>query len=266
MNTIKAIVKISFDAQEIDFDPLIVIAGYERNGKSTLALEMYQEFYRLKGWELNIKYYTTDLENFIKAIDESPVGGIVVLDEAGDILTSANHWDEFNKKIREAYTIIGGKRLFTILILPDYFVLETYFRKWRTKAVLFVYRRGKVALWVGKQKLAMLNKYGAETKNPFAVNPSGYDTFSNIEDCDFLRQYKKMKTKRINDKLKELRDTLEMGDTVWLKKATKLLQISYPTALKWVIDGKLPAIKTSAGRYKVKMEDIDRLKEVANDK
>lgn len=255
MQTINEWIKINVDKQEKDWDIVWCIAGGERKGKSNLGLTIFEEFCRLKGFTPNMDWFAVDMADFIRAIDISPGGGIVVLDEAGDSLTSSNYFDDLTKKLREAYTIIGAKRLFTIIILPDFFLLDTYFRKWRVKSLLYVFNRGRVALYCGSD-MYKLNLYATDTKNVFKVKPSGYDTFP-IYTGDLLKQYKHKKDTKVKNSIRELQEELGLGDTISLKKAAKFVRVSYPTALKMVIDGKLPAVKTSANRYKVRISDLD---------
>ena len=259
MDTIKNWIKITIAAQDRDWDCVWCIVGGERRGKSSLALHIYEEFCKQKGIKPKICFFSVDIADFIKSLDLADKGGMCVLDEAGDSITSANYYDEFIKKIREAYTIIGAKNLFTIIILPDFFLLDTYFRKWRVKTLLNVYRRGKVSLYCGND-INRLNDECQQSKNISLVKPTTYDDFPKYEG-DLLKEYLAMKNQKVRTKIKQLQEELNFGDSMSLKKAAKFLNISYPTALRWVIDKKIPALKTGANRFKVKIIDLEKVEE-----
>ena len=255
----------SIKAQNNDFDIVWAIVGRERLGKSFTALTVFREFYNAKGINpiSKMKNFTGDLESFSRAINTADYGDMVVLDEAADVMTTANYYDEMVRKVREAYTIIGAMNLFTIIVLPDFFLLDTYFRKFRVKAVIYVYQRGKVAMYCDED-IQRLENYAKETKNLLVVRPTCYDSVTKFDDIEILKIYKKIKDKKVKDTKQSLIDMYGMGETVFLKKACALMRVSYPYGLKLVREGKLEYIKTPSSRYKIKVEDIDKLKGVSN--
>jgi hypothetical protein len=255
----------SLKAQNNDFDIVWAIVGRERLGKSFTALQIFREFYTQKGIDpiSKMRNFTGDLESFSHAINNADVGDMIVLDEAADVMTTANYYDEMVRKVREAYTIIGAMNLFTIIVLPDFFLLDTYFRKFRVKAVIYVYQRGRIAMYCDDD-IHKLENNAKETKNLLVVRPTCYDSVPRFDDVEMLKIYKKIKDKKVKETKQSLIDMYGMGETVFLKKACNMMRVSYTFGLKLVKEGKLECIKTPSGRYKIKVEDVDKLKGVIN--
>jgi hypothetical protein len=254
-------VDLSLKAQDNDFDIVWAIVGRERLGKSFTGLTIFKNYYTKKGINPldKMSNYTADLEQFSRAINKAERGDMIVLDEAADVMTTANYYDQMVKRVREAYTIIGALNLFTIIILPDFFLLDTYFRKFRVKAVIYVYQRGRVAMYCGDD-IYRLENYAKETKNLLVVRPTCYDSVPLFDDKEMLTIYRKIKDKKVKATQKQLVDDWSFGETVSLRKACAMMRVSYKFGLRLVLDNKLESVKTPSGQYKIAVENIEKLK------
>jgi len=189
-----------------DWDTVICIAGEEGGSKSNLAehlLEWWQTKINGKCVPEDIKHMCLTKEDFVKDLSDSIPMEMTIFDEAGE-LDSRRAMSKFNVMLSQAYKVIRADRLFTVLVLPEFFDLESRFRNRRVKGLFYVYQRGKVAFW-GRKKLRLLCALNENRmlKNYFVVKPDFYDTFP-IYKGTLADQYEILKTK----KTKEARENL----------------------------------------------------------
>ena len=185
------------------WDNCIVISGDEGRGKSTLALHIAEWWFnKLKGEcnEEDAKHICLTRKEWAADLKDMVKYELTVYDEAGDI-NSRRSMSGFNVDVMEAYQIIRADNLFTILVLPSVFDLDTFFRKRRVRHLFHVYRRGRVAFWSRSRLVKNLEINEARTiKNLFTVTPTFYDTYPKYKGC-LLEPYEKKK----NEKMKGVR-------------------------------------------------------------
>jgi len=162
------------------WDNVIAIVGNEGVSKSTLGLHITQDWYELLNGccvETDIKHICLDREQFLKDLGDLKRYEITVYDEAGD-LNSRRAMSHFNTSIMKAYQIIRADNLFTILVLPSLWELDSFFRLRRLRGFYYVFARGRCAFW-GQNRMKKMLQLNANRliKNYFAVKPTFYDTF-----------------------------------------------------------------------------------------
>jgi len=213
MKTLSKILDVCFKANtEQDWDTVWVICGDEGGSKSNLALHICEWWYKHLYGECNaedVKYMCLDKNQFKQRLGSLNKKEMVVYDEAGD-LSNRRFMDKFNFEITQAYQVIRGDNLFTLLVLPSFFDLDPFFSKRRVRGLIYVYRRGRFAIW-SKQRLrqlAMINQ-GFPVKNYWVVKPTyslGYfPKYSGV----LKESYAELKNKKMSEARKKLMESDE---------------------------------------------------------
>lgn len=211
MKWIKEYQEIRFEKHKKDWDTVIAIDGDEGVSKSNLNLHMLDYWCELLNGECkpeDIKHMCLTGNDFIDDLSDSIPNEYISFDEAGE-LDSRRAMSDFNVKISQAYQVIRADRLFTTLVLPSFWDLETRFRLRRVKALFHVYARGKVAVYL-KDKvrlLCQLNEH-RKIKSYYGVSPDFYANFPIYKGvlADKYKELKKKKTQEARSKLKEMKD------------------------------------------------------------
>jgi hypothetical protein len=200
-----------------DWDNLYIIAADEGRGKSNLLLWIFEYWLTLKYGSVkpeHIKYVALDRLQFVEALKDAIKFDCIGYDEAGDI-SNKRVMGKFNFLLTQAYQVIRGDNLFTILVLPNLFDLDPFFTKRRAKGFIQVYERGKFAFW-SKDRLRMVialnqSKY---IKTPWVIKPSFFDTFPKYHGAllDPYMEKKANKMKNVRSELyKSVKDMEENG-------------------------------------------------------
>ncbi|HMA69857.1 MAG TPA: hypothetical protein VKN74_08280 [Candidatus Mcinerneyibacterium sp.] len=197
MKSIYKIVEIIKKNLKKDYDALMVITGKEGVGKSHLMLNIL-DYYNPKAKISDISLNKNDFRHNIRF---QPRYGNPVFDEAGDGLFSREAMTSFNREIVKLYMAIRGRNLFTILVLPDFFDLDSFFRKHRVRFLIEVYKRGRFKLW-DRPQIDIINQYNTFHRN-ITTKPLFYDTFP-IYKGHLAEEYKKKKEEKIEEALNSL--------------------------------------------------------------
>ena len=195
------IIKVALAKQEKNFDSVFVIVGKERVGKSMLMLHLAEEC------DADITDISLDRDGFINILVNSQPLGFACLDEAGDALFSRDAMTTFNKLLVKAFMVIGGQRLITFLVLPDFFSLDTYFRKHRVRGLFHVIKRGRYQFHDQKAIQKIINK----GDRYIPVKPYGTDSFPDYKGR-LLKPYQQLKSAKIKNTLKEMGEDLKAGN------------------------------------------------------
>lgn len=206
MKPIREYMDIRFDKHKKHWDTVGCIVGDEGVGKSNLALGMvdyWQEKLNGKCKPKDIKHMCMTGKDFATDIGDSIPFEITVFDEAGE-LDSRRAMSKFNVMLTQAYKVIRADRLFSLLVLPEFWDLESRFRNRRLKFLIHVYKRGRCAVWL-KDKLRTIadlnqNRY---IKNMYIARPDFYATFP-IYKGVLAKPYVKMKEIKTTEARKNL--------------------------------------------------------------
>jgi len=195
-----------------DEDNLIVLCGKEGKGKSRLglwAIDHWFDICKIEKTEENFKnamgVTATQWSNIMKRIGKNRLhGSINDFDEAGDVLSGKHSSGKVVRSIEDAYKVIRGLNLESVITSPDLFILSPYIRNWRVKVVWFVSERGICHIYYGKtlKKLISHNE-NKEYKDMFVV-PSDISFVIPLYDGAFLKPYLEMKHKKMYDVLDNL--------------------------------------------------------------
>lgn len=264
MKAIITAIKVVIEKQSQDFDTVWVIIGDEGLGKSTLdlwatllfyyfkqnpsliqkCLDNIDEIYKLPDDPIVLINFCTQLNVFGKRIRDCDDESQITLDEAGEEITTDSYGSELNKTMRGTYTVIRGLRLFTRLILPSFFMLDPMFRKRRLKLLLYVHKRGAVRIYI-KRQIRRINQIARQVDKVeetalMTVKPYAKDTFPDFKQHypNIWAAYKAMKDKRMTQSRLKFFEATDKNK-VSLHKGAKIMGISYDTAIKLKIEGKI---------------------------
>lgn len=125
------------------YDKFIGIFGDEGKGKSeSLLLPIIDCWYnQILGKPVPEGCFTVDYTDFGKVLMRTELYDIAALDETSDALNAKDSMRRFNKTMYQTYTIIRGKRILTIVVMPSFFDLDSGFRKRRMAGAFHVTRR-----------------------------------------------------------------------------------------------------------------------------
>ena len=198
-----------------DWDNLWIVCADEGKGKSNLLLHIVDYWVNLKYKKIaaeDIKFISLDRIQFVRTLKDCHKFDVIGYDEAGDI-SNKRAMGRFNFLLTQAYQIIRGDNLFTILVLPNLFDLDAFFTKRRARGFIQIHERGKFAYWSRDRlrKIIALNQ-SRYIKTPYVVKPTFFDTFSKYNGV-LLEPYlekKKGKMKNVrNDLHKNVKDMEE---------------------------------------------------------
>jgi len=210
-----------------DWDKVLIICGDEGISKSNLALHIFDWWFtKLYGKveEKDIDRVALYIDKFAKAIGDVKQYEMVVYDESGD-LSNKRTMSKVNVSVTQAYQVIRGLNIFTILVIPSIFDLDGFFVKRRARSMINVYRRGRFAYW-NKSRLRRLVEINQNYyyKNIWAVKPLFYDTFPKYEGV-LAAPYKKLKDEKIDVARKALLALITPKESFREKKYKKECEI-----------------------------------------
>lgn len=203
--------KIRYEKHKQNWDTFGIIIGDEGVGKSNVGLHYLDIWSRItKGKCLpeDIKHVCLTGKDFVDDLSDMKENELTIFDEAGE-LDSRRAMSNFNTLLTQAYKVIRADRLFTILILPDFWDLEPRFRNRRVKFLIYVYQRGKAKMWLkdNVRKIVALNE-GRIIKNINVVKPDLYFSFP-IYGGAMAEEYEKLKKKKTTEARKKLKELVE---------------------------------------------------------
>lgn len=124
-------------AVELKWDGVIYVGGYEGDGKSVLAGQI------ALNWDPTycLERCVFTPEQFIEAVDKAEPGQAIVYDEAQDAFESTNR-DAVARLVKSKLTRIRKKRLYIIIVAPDFWRINRYLFIHRSRAFIRVYSDG----------------------------------------------------------------------------------------------------------------------------
>lgn len=201
MKSLIRILEIAKEKRLKKFDSVFVVCGMEGSGKSTLMLHG-MDYLGAEPWQIAL-----DRVNFVKAIWKTKKQEQACLDEAGDALFSRDALSDFNKDLVKTYMVIRGKGLITFLVIPDFFLLDRYFREHRVRGLFYTYRRGKFLFYTRKEIKKIISSGDRFIPmKPLYKSDSFPDYTGRL-----LQPYLEMKDKKIDCTLNELNEKYSSG-------------------------------------------------------
>jgi len=147
---------------EKDNDYLLIIDGREGSGKSTLGLHACSVVDKTFSHE-DVAFTAKD---FLTKLHKSKVKKALMWDEAVEGAFSRDSINRTNKMIVTAMMVARAKKIFIIVIIPTFFLLDKYFRMHRVGMLLNLPRRG------------LFNAYNSKAIKKLSVDGSKYWDYS----------------------------------------------------------------------------------------
>ena len=229
-------------------DTVIAVVGGEQLGKSrwTLRTEWClakENFLDEKG-KINTDKIVFDGENYRYQATHNKKS-IIHDDEAITHFYSRRAMSDDNIKCNQVLAQCGFKHNIQFLLIPNFFVFDTYIREHRIHAIVHIYPNNKFKTWVfyrndGSEKKKKLKEI-LKKKN-FNVRPSSVGWWSEEENSpefnEFVKQYRKkeniFKTKS-GEKIQEQKEKPKSENQIKLEtaiKARKELNLTQAQAAK----------------------------------
>ena len=198
------------------FDFFFIITGYERMGKSTMALQICKEAnpdFGVKDVAFNLKQFSEKLKVINERAGEKDYFPVLMYDEAGQGLYNRLSGQRDSMAIALLNTVlmqVGFLRGLFVLILPNFFVLDNYVREHRVTALIHVYRRGNFIAF-GKKKVELVSVYGKNKQLPYFIKPDFRGTFTKYNPLgkDYFKAELKNKQDNINNTLNQILNTFQ---------------------------------------------------------
>lgn len=134
-----------------DEDWFVGIDGYERKGKTTLALQM--------ALHCNPKFSVDDIvftpKEFRQRVLNSHPGDVILVDEGALVFHAQEGNTREGRKIIKLATVMGKYNTMIITCVPKITVIHKYIREHRLKTYIRVYKKGTYAVY----NKPALNKY-----------------------------------------------------------------------------------------------------------
>jgi len=166
-------------------DSIIVIAGGERKGKSTLALRIVYQLCKKQFFhhgKPDVDDISIEGKGFISWLRHSEkMAG--VFDEAGTAMYTRDAMKPIVKMINKRLMVCGYKYLFIILCLPSIFDLDTHVRNRRINCLIQITKKGDFVAYNRKGAIAI-----GKSKDWRAAKPLTYGHWNNQPmDADYQK-------------------------------------------------------------------------------
>lgn len=191
-----------------DYDFLLVVVGDTGTGKSRFALQLLETWYRVildkEVDESLIENFTTSFTKFANNIKNLDNYDMVVLDEGSTALDSKDHMTKLSRNLSKIYDVMRYKRMFSVIVLPNYFGLNKYFREQRLRGLVHIHKRGKYRLF-SKKGLTFLNGYNERrsVKSMFLAFPVHTGMFPDYKGV-LLKPYQELSARGKSDIIDDL--------------------------------------------------------------
>ena len=175
----------------INYDGILYVAGYEGDGKTTLASQIC--YYLDNSFNLDRVVFTA--KQFSEAINEAKPKTSILFDESYMTFNTGARMTKETREVKGLLTMIRKKQLYIIIVAPTVFDIDYYIICFRSLALINVYakglQRGFFAFYNREQKEKLYIK-GKKTHDMKVAKPNFLGNFTkwNILDSD---KYEKKK-------------------------------------------------------------------------
>lgn len=252
---------IKFSLLKCNMDYFLIITGYERVGKSNLAIAVAEEYLKTPPFKHNTheeeltlgkENYIFSPEDFFRVPYELPRGSPMIVDEGGVAMLANEAVTAEGIEVKKIMTVMGERNLFVIICAPQLDLLQPYARARRIQSTLRVVRRGG---FLGYNRPAILKIRKDSRTNQLVYPPPVFRDVWQQRTGALWAEYEDMKT----DYLKTRNSTRQF---VGATQAAKELEISIPQVYRLSRDGRLPGeTHPITGRLRFNIEDLRLLKQ-----
>lgn len=189
-----------------NYDYVMVVSGDTGVGKSMFVLHLLETWTKMIGKEVNAELMnhinvekTKWLENFrdFKEYD------INIFDEGAKGLSSKQWNETFSKMLEQLFQVIRYKKFFTIIVVPNFFRLDKFFREDRLRGLIHINKRGHYKYFTRKRVVELTGRNDRlYVKNMNLVNALHTNIFPDYKGV-MLKEYDKMKSEGVDKIIEE---------------------------------------------------------------
>lgn len=254
-----------------DNDAIIVVAGGEGKGKSTVAIQACATM----DWEFNIDRVNLEPEDYIEDLALGKKAQAILYDEAATGLFSREAMRGINTTLTKTLQLIRSKNLILVFCIPNFFLLDKYIREHRIDALILVTSKGE-ARYYDKDGINLLNEKGSNKMDynvakwvfDFKFNKGfplqiPYEEYhkKKTDNTDYvINQLKEKITKKSIKKVEKKEEDITEKPFVVLSDIHNELRIKYSTLYKHIKENKLKGYKVFQ-QWQVNREDYNEYKE-----
>lgn len=241
-----------------DEDCVLVVDGYESDGKSVFALQIG----RYLDKNLSLDRVCFSAKEFSTAIDHAQKGSCIIFDEAFKGLSSRSSMSEVNNILVSKMMQMRQLNLFVIIVLPTIFMLDKYVALFRSKALFHVYRfKGQRGYWIlfNRQKKKLLYLWGKKNFD-YSKPKSNYGGRFTDFYCVDEQEYRKKKRDALQDA--EVKATLSRREIKHMRQRDALfyfchedLRITLKRLAEVVSNSGFKIDKSEIGKILVRMRE-----------
>jgi len=184
----------------INYDGILYVAGYEGDGKTTLASQIC--YYLDNSFNLDRVVFTA--KQFSEAINEAKPKTSILFDESYMTFNTGSRMTKETREVKSLLTMIRKKQLYIIIVAPTVFDIDYYIICFRSLALINVYakglQRGFFAFYNREQKEKLYIK-GKKTHDMKVAKPNFLGNFTKWNILD-SKKYEKKKDDAIKKVIK----------------------------------------------------------------
>lgn len=139
---IKKNLDVGLELLHKDFDTVMLVDGYEGEGKSTIAITFAYYVSPPERRHNLLDRIVTKIEEADEIILNAEPFDAVVIDEAFGGMASMGFMSKLNKMLIRRFTEIRAKNLYVFILAPSFMDLSRYFAIWRSRCLIHVYAKG----------------------------------------------------------------------------------------------------------------------------
>lgn len=144
---------------KLDYDYPLIIVGDTGNGKSMLALHIYELYMKtLQKKPLNIRDISVDRFLWVQNFQNLSRADCNIFDEGATGLYSKDSMNKFAKTLEKLYQVFRKKNFFSIILIPDFFMITKFFRDHRARGLIWVNKRGEFKFY-SKRSIKYINAF-----------------------------------------------------------------------------------------------------------
>jgi len=216
------------------FDYVLCISGDTGTGKSTLGLHIAEVWQKVINKDVDeglIKQIHVVKIDWLKKFRNLEEFDISIFDEGATGLSSKSHMEKFSKSLEILFQVIRKKGFFTVLIIPNFFRLNKFFREDRLRGLFYVDKRGHYKYFTRERVVKLCAENENKTVKSLELVEPAFE--GNYPDYDGVLKelYEKMKETGVDEVLDEVIYMNEHSDD---KKVT--LVDAYKDKVKELLD------------------------------
>jgi hypothetical protein len=144
-----------------NYDYVLVVTGDTGLGKSMFVLHLMETWQKIIGEEIDadlINHINVDKKRWLTNFKTLKEYDINVFDEGAKGLSSKQYNEKFSKLLEQLFQVIRFKKFFTVIVIPNFFRLDKYFREDRLRGLVYIDKRGHYKFFTRKRIVELTGK------------------------------------------------------------------------------------------------------------